>query len=103
VDWKPLIRSALRYSAVALCSAGMVGWLRAISIWYQYWDLPHSPVPGTGNIYPLSIHGYVVYQTFQKQLYRQRWEFWSIAVAGFGAALGAVHKWMCGKAGGQGG
>lgn len=95
--WRRKIERVLWYSAVALASAGMVGWLRAISIWYQYWDLPHSPVTETGNIYPLNIHGYVVYQTLREQLYRQRWEFWSIAVAGCGAALGALHKWISGN------
>jgi hypothetical protein len=42
----------------------------------------------------LNIHGYVVYQTLKEQLRRERWEFWSLAVLGFGIALGAFHKWI---------
>jgi hypothetical protein len=77
-----------------ICSAGMLGWLRAIEISYQYWSLPHSPNPATGNIYPLNIHGYVVYQTLKEQLRRERWEFWSLEVLGFGMALGWFQKWL---------
>ena len=99
MDWKAKAERALWYAAVALGSAGMTGWLRAISIWYQYWDLPNSPVPETGNIYPLNIHGYVVYQTLQEQLYRERWEFWSWVILACGAALGAYHKLISRKQG----
>jgi hypothetical protein len=94
VAWRPKVERILWYAAVAICSAGALGWLRAIAFWYQYWSLPHSPNPATGNVYPLNIHGYVVYQTLKEQVRRQRWEFWSLAVAGFGAGLGAFQKWL---------
>jgi len=94
VAWRPKIERVLWYAAAALCAVGMLGWLRAIGIWYQYWDLPRSPDPARGNIYPLNIHGVLVYQTLKEQLHRERWEFWSMAVAGCGAALGAFHKWI---------
>jgi hypothetical protein len=97
VTWRPKIEKILWYAAVAICSAGMLGWLRAIEIWYQYWNLPHSPNPATANIYPMNIGGYVVYQTLKEQLRRERWEFWSLAVLGFGIALGVFHKWMTAK------
>jgi hypothetical protein len=84
----------LWYAAVVICSAGMLGWLRAVEISYQYWSLPHSPNPATGNVYPLNIHGYVVYQTLKEQVRRERWEFWSLEVAGFGIALGVFQKWL---------
>lgn len=92
--WRPKIAKILWYAAVVICSAGMLGWLRAIYFSYQYWGLPHSPNPATGNIYPLNIHGYVVYQTLKEKLLRERWEFWSLEVAGLGAALGVFHKWI---------
>ena len=94
MSWKPKIERILWYAAVVISSAGMLGWLRAIEIWYQYWSLPHSPNPATGNIYPLNIHGYVVYQTLKEQLRRERWEFWSLEVLGFGMALGWFQKWI---------
>ena len=92
--WKPKIERILWYAAVVICSAGALGWLRAIEIWYEYWSLPHSPNPATGNIYPLNIHGYVVYQTLQEKLRRERWEFWSLEVAALGAGVGVFQKWL---------
>ena len=95
--WRPKLERILWYAAVVISSAGMLGWLRAVEIWYQYWSLPHSPNPATGNIYPLSIHGYVVYQTLKEQLRRERWEFGSLEVLGLGIALGTFHKWLTGR------
>ena len=65
-----------------------------MAFWDQDGSLPHSPNPAAGNIYSLNIHGYVVYQTLQEKLRRERWEFWSTAVSFGGAALGAFHKWL---------
>ena len=84
----------LWYAAAALCAAGALGWLWSIAIWYQYWDLPRSANPATGNVYALNIHGVVVYQTLAEQIRRQRWEFWSMAVAICGASLGAIQRWI---------
>ena len=92
--WRPKIERILWYAAVAICLAGALGWLRAMAFWDQYGSLPHSPNPATGNIYSLNIHGYVVYQTLQEKLRRERWEFWSTAVSCCGFALGGFHKWL---------
>ena len=95
MSWRPKAERILWYVAVAISSAGILGWLWAVYLWYQYcWGLPHSPNPATGNIYPLNIHGYVVYQTLKEQLRLERWELWSLEVAAFGAGLGAFHKWI---------
>jgi hypothetical protein len=94
VVWKPKIERILWYAAGAMSLAGALGWLRAMAFWGQYGSLPHSPNPATGSIYPLNIHGYVVYQTMKEQLRREHWEFWSMAVFCCGMALGAIHKWL---------
>ena len=92
--WRLKIERALWYAAVVISSAGMLGWFWAAVIWFQYWNLPHSPNPATGNVYPLNIHGYVVYQTLQEEVRRERWDFWSLEVLGLGVALGTFQKWL---------
>jgi hypothetical protein len=88
----------LRYAGIIIGSAGMAGWCWAMEIWYRYMDtLPSSPDPATGSTYPLNVHGTIVYQTLKQQLYRQRWEFWSMAVLVLGAVLGELGRWISGK------
>ena len=99
MDLKPKMGRILLYTARALAWLGLCGWVWAMWIWYEYWNLPTSPNPATGNIYPLNIHGYVVYQTLQEQVRRQRWEFWSLAAVCCGMALGAVYKFIFEKPG----
>ena len=95
MSWRQRFERVFRYVAAAIGSAGMLGWLWAMGIWYQYLDhLPRSPNPMSGNIYSLNVHGTVVYQTLAQRLHRERWEFWSLAVAACGATLGAFLKWL---------
>jgi hypothetical protein len=85
-------------AAVALCIAGLIGWLWACEIWDQYYDyLPRLPNPVTGNIYPLNIHARVVYQTLKQQSRRENWDFWSSAVFSCGMALGGIYEWRSRK------
>lgn len=98
--WRPKIERVLWFVAAVLCVLGLLGWVRAMGIWYEYGDiLPRSPNLATGNIYPLNIHGWVVYQTLRELSRRQRWEFWSMAMAAFGAALGAALKRLSARVG----
>jgi hypothetical protein len=99
VAWKSKIVRVLEYTAKAVCVLGVTGWVWAGAIYQSYLDLPRSPNLATGNIYPLNIHGTVVYQTLQEQLHRQRWEFWSWQVVVCGAALFAIYKLISGKQG----
>ena len=81
-------------TAVALCVLGLLGWLWICEIWEQYAQyLPRSPRPVTGNIYPLGIHGSVVYLTSQEQRRLDKWDFWSTAIFCSGMALGGVYQW----------
>lgn len=97
MNWTFKAKRILKYASMALCGLGLAGWVWAMSIYQSYLDLPSSPNNTTGNIYPLNIHGSVAYQTLQQKLYRQRWEFWSLAVFLCGGALYAIHKWVSKK------
>jgi hypothetical protein len=99
VAWKSNAERILKYTSMALCGLGLTGWVWAMSVYLSYLDLPSSPNPATGSIYALNIHGSVVYQTLQQKLYRERWEFWSWVIAGCGAALFAIYKWISEKKG----
>jgi hypothetical protein len=55
--------------------------------------LPRSPNPEAGSIYPLNIHGVVVYQTLKEQSRLDNWIRWSFGVFCCGMALGGIHKW----------
>ena len=87
----------VKCTSIALCGLGLSGWVWAMSVYQSYLNLPSSPNSAKGSIYPLSIHGSVVYQTLQQKLYRERWEFWSMAVFCCGGALYAVHRWISEK------
>ena len=97
--WESKIKRVLEYTSKTLCGLGLAAWVWAMSVYQSYLDLPSSPNPATGSIYPLNIHGSVVYQTLHQKLYRERWEFWSMAVLCCGGALYAVHKWISEKKG----
>jgi hypothetical protein len=90
--WKFQGKKMLKYASIVLCGLGLTGWVWALSVYQSYLNLPSSPNPVTGSVYPLNIHGSIVYQTLQQKLYRERWEFWSMVVAICGASLGAVHR-----------
>ncbi len=95
--WKSKAERILKYTSMALCGLGLTGWVWAMSVYQSYLDLPSSRNPAAGSIYPLNIHGSVVYQTLQQKLYRERWEFWSMAVFCCGGALYAVYRWISEK------
>ena len=87
-------------AAVALCVLGLIGWLWACDIWDEYYDyLPRSLHPATGNVYPLNIHGRMVYETIKERSRRENWDFWSTAVFCCGMALGAICQWRSRKGG----
>lgn len=100
MDWISKAKRILKHASMVLCALGLAGWVWAMSVYQSYLNLPSSPNPATGSIYPLNIHGSVVYQTLQQKLYRERWEFWSWVIAGCGAALFAIYKWISEKEGG---
>ena len=81
-------------AAATLSIVGLLGWIWTYGIWDQYFQyLPRSPNPATGSIYPLNIHGVVVYETLKERVRLENWIHWSFGVFCLGMALGAIHKW----------
>ncbi len=86
----------IAYNALAI--AGLLGVLWGMGIWSDYAEnLPRSPNPATGNIYPLSIHGLVVYQTLRERRLLDNWDHWSWGIAIFGFVLAMIHEWRWGE------
>ena len=84
-------------ASIVLFLVGILGVCWSTTIWYQYADnLPRSPNPVTGSIYPLNTHGIVVYQTLKERSHLDNWEHWSWGIAIFGFVLGLIHQWGTG-------
>jgi len=63
-----MIRMWWKRIAVALGIIALVQGIWTSSVWYQYQaTLPRHAVQETGNIYPLNVHGIVVYQTREQR------------------------------------
>jgi len=77
---------------------GLVGFSWSSSLWYQYQrTLPRHPDPAAGNVYPLNIHGIVVYQTRDERNWLNEVEYSSIAVFAVAALMGLVHERKFGR------
>ena len=65
----------------------------SLSIWYQYQRiLPRHPDPVAGRIYPLNVHGIVVYQTLGERDWLDEIQYSSIAVFVASALMAAIHE-----------
>ena len=85
-------------AAAALCLAGLLGWIWTFGIWDHYFQfLPRSPNPAAGRIYPLSIHGIVVYQSLKERSRLDSWDHWSFGIFCCGMVLGGIHQWRSGQ------
>ena len=85
-------------AAAALAIVGLLGWIWTYELWDQYFQyLPRSPNPATGSIYPLNIHGVVVYQTLSERSHLDKWNHWSFGIFLCGMVLGGIHQWRWGQ------
>jgi hypothetical protein len=72
---------------------GLVGWLWSSQIWFDYQrTLPRSPNVAAGRIYPLNVHGIVVYQTNAERLRLDKTQYASVAVFGLSALLAVLYR-----------
>ena len=75
-----------------LCAAGMIIWLFAWSIEYQYIKtLPRSPNPSIGRVYPYNYHGIVLWRSRAEKRTVDSLEYLSVFLF-LGGALIAVLK-----------
>lgn len=80
----------LRGIAYGLVLAAGGGIFYGTFVWYQYWDqLPRSPQPVQGRTYRVSLHGVIVYATYEERERLDVTEDVSIAlmVVGIAAAI----------------
>jgi hypothetical protein len=90
-------RKLLKMTHVSFFVMGFVGLLWVMALYQAYFNnLPRSPNPITGNVYPLNIHGIVVYQTMQERSRLGNWEHWSWGLAILGFVLGLIYQWRSG-------
>lgn len=72
------------------------------TIWNRYLkELPRSPNPTTGRIYPRNIHGIIVYQTHAEQLRLDLMDEISTGVFFAGLIIGAIEEKHWRKTGGK--
>lgn len=84
----------LRIAYSALFIAAFLGLLWTMAIYNVYLDnLPRSPNPTTGNIYPLNIHGVGVYQTLEQRRHLDNVERGSWGIGILGIVLGLIWQW----------
>lgn len=84
--------------AITLIILGFAGQFWSQAIWDRYWNqLPRSPDPVAGRIYPLNMHGVAAYQTLGERSHLERVEncFWAVLLVG--VAIGAIQQWKSKK------
>ena len=98
MSWIPRCDRLLWVAAVVLACVGLLGWFSGYEIWMQYSQhLPRFPNAAAGSIYPLNVHGIVVYQTSKQRSFLQNWDFWFSVVCVCAAALGGIYEWRSRK------
>ena len=88
----------MRRVGITIAFVGLAGILWTSSIWYHYQrTLPRRPDPVAGHVYPLNVHGIVVYQTRDERKWLDEIQYSSIAVFAVGALIGALHQKKFGR------
>jgi hypothetical protein len=94
---KPIVQRVWERACSVTAFIGIVGIIWTISIWFEYErTLPRSSSVAAGRIYPLNVHGIVVYQTNEERLRLDRIQYASIAVFGSSALLAAIYRYKFG-------
>jgi hypothetical protein len=84
--------------AITMGVVGLAGFCWSSSLWYQYQrTLPRQPDVGAGRIYPLNVHGIVVYQTHDERSWLDEVEYSSIAVFVAGGLMGTFYQRKFGR------
>jgi len=92
----PNIERVWKRVGIVLFLAGLGGWICSAALTFRYQaTLPRQPDPIAGNVYPLNVHGIVVYQTRHQRNMLDEIEDSSVAVIAVSVLMAAVHqkKW----------
>jgi hypothetical protein len=85
-------------AAVMISLIGLAGWIWAAQLEYRYQEtLPRSPSSATGSIFPLNVHGVVVYQTREQRNWLDELQYCSSAVFVAGGLMFLFHEKKFGK------
>jgi hypothetical protein len=72
---------------------GLAGIVWTSSLWYEYQrTLPRHSELSVGRIYPLNVHGIVVYQTREERNRLAEIQYSSIAIFGASALMAVVYQ-----------
>jgi hypothetical protein len=83
----------LTRAGVAIGLLGLAGILWTSAIWFNYQRiLPRRPDEAVGRIYPLNVHGIVVYQTREERNRREKIQYTSIGLFALSALTAAWAK-----------
>ncbi|MGO9517739.1 MAG: hypothetical protein ACLPND_11890 [Candidatus Korobacteraceae bacterium] len=86
-------RRVWRTVAIVLMVPALAVWLYTGVIWNRYLNtLPRVPDPTTGRVYPLNIHGVVVFQTHAEKLRLDLTDYISFGVFALGGLIGAIEE-----------
>jgi hypothetical protein len=81
---------------------GLAGIVWTAAIWFQYQTtLPRQPDVLAGRLYPLNVHGIVVYQTRRERDWRNAIQYSSIAVFGASGLASALYQRKFRRTGGD--
>jgi len=85
-------------AAITISLIGFAGILWTYSVWYEYQRaLPRRPDPVAGRVYPLNVHGIVVYQTRGERNWLDEIQYCSIAVFAVGGLMGLICEKKFGR------
>jgi hypothetical protein len=77
---------------------GLAGIVWTSSLWYAYQrTLPRHPDPVAGRVYPLNVHGIVVYQTRDERNWLDEIQYSSIGLFAASALMAAIHQKKFGR------
>ena len=89
---KPLWR-IWKWLGVGLFLTALAGWLWCAATAFQYQQsLPRHPEPEAGRVYPLNVHGIVVYQTRYERDRLDHSFYASIAAVAVSGILAAFYQ-----------
>jgi hypothetical protein len=78
---------------VTLFLAAFAGWIWTAGLYYRYQGtLPRHPDPGRGNVYPLNVHGIVVYQTRDERNRLNEGLYISISLALVSGLISVIYQ-----------